>query len=69
MNNDHIQGENVTDYTAMNREEIRYELTGAIGDAELPEDVREALVLKLEDRDDVTPDEFWAIVEEAFEGK
>ena len=59
--------EGVTDYTEMSREEIREHLTTAIGDAELPEAVREALVLVLEDREGVTPDEFWTIVEQEFE--
>lgn len=59
-------GDQVTDFTAMNRDEIRYDLTSAIGDDELPEDVCEALVLTLEDRDEVTPDQFWSIVEEVF---
>ncbi|WP_026931249.1 hypothetical protein [Glycomyces tenuis] len=60
------EGDQITDFTTLNREEIRDELTAAIGDNELPETVREALVLKLEDRDNVTPDEFWAVVQEVF---
>lgn len=59
--------ENATDYTTMTRDEIRYDLTTVIGDAELPEDVREALVLDLEDLDAVGPDEFWTRVEAAFD--
>lgn len=55
-----------TNFAAMNRDEIRTELTAAIGDSELPEDVREALVLTLEDLDNVTPDELWGHVEAAF---
>lgn len=55
-----------TDYTTMNRDEIRAELTAAIGDTELPEQVREWLVSDLEDRYMVTPDEFWALVEIEF---
>lgn len=51
-----------TDFTAMNREEIRAYLTAAIGDDYLSDDDREALVLDFEDRDAVTVDEFWEIV-------
>lgn len=53
-------------FTTMNRQEIRDELTNTIGDDELPEDIREALVIVLEDRDDVTPDEFWTVVADVF---
>lgn len=55
-----------TDYTTMNREEIRNDIINSIGDTELPEQVREWLVNDLEDRYMVTPDEFWALVEIEF---
>lgn len=56
-----------TDYTQMSRNEIREELTAAIGDDELPESVRESLVLTLEDETAVTADEFWVHVESAYD--
>lgn len=56
------EGTETTDFTAMNRDEIREHLTAAIGDDWLSDEDRESLVLEVEDLDAVTPDGFWGIV-------
>lgn len=53
----------VTDYTKMNREEIRTEIANSMPEMEIAEDVREAIVRQLEDLEDASTDEYWAIVE------
>lgn len=60
------EGTKTTDFTQWNREEIGHHLVSAIGDDWLSEAVHDALIRKLEDRDAVTPDEFWTIVEATF---
>jgi len=53
------------DFSALDRNEIRYELSSIIGDAELSEEAREQLVTLVEHRSDITEDEFWKMVEQA----
>ena len=66
----HTEGTDFTDFTTMNREEIRHHLTSAIGDDYLnDDDDREALVLKLEDLDAVSADEFWTIVSSVLDAE
>jgi len=62
----HTEGTETTNFTKWNREEISYHIISAIGDDWLSEAVHDALILKLEDLDAVTPDEFWTIVEATF---
>lgn len=62
----HTEGTETTNFTKWNREEISYHIISAIGDDWLTETVHDALILKLEDREAVTPDEFWTIVEATF---
>lgn len=58
--------DDTTDYTRMNRQEIIGDIRAALGDTFLPDAVCDCLVAELEDRDNVTPDEFWSLVEKEF---